>query len=203
MPSGGELDALKANDFTRTVLLAADAPLLPKGGPFRPARIAEYRPNRLRIDLAGGDRGFLVLLDVWFPGWTCRIDGVEVPVYRANHAFRAVAIPSGAKEAVFTFEPWSYRVGWWVSACSLGLLALAGALGEERGLHSAGEAARRWLDELRNVRLKITGDDLLDAGLGAGPDIGRRLQAVLEMRLDGTVGDSADAQLEAALRASS
>ena len=53
------------------------------------------------------------------------------------------------------------------------------------------------------MRLKITGDDLLDAGLAAGPDIGRRLQAVLEMRLDGTVGDSAAAQLEAALRASS
>ncbi len=82
-------------------------------------------------------------------------------------------------------------------------LSLAGALGEERGLDSAAEAARRWLGELRNVRLKITGDDLLDAGLAAGPDIGRRLQTVLEMRLDGTVGDSADAQLEAALRASS
>src|SRR5437763_1943676 len=82
-------------------------------------------------------------------------------------------------------------------------LALAGALSEEQGLHSAAEAASRWLSELRNVRLKITGDDLLDAGLAAGPDIGRRLQAVLEMRLDGTVGDSADAQLEAALRASS
>ena len=82
-------------------------------------------------------------------------------------------------------------------------LALAGALGEEQGLHPAAESARRWLGELRNVRLKITGDDLLDAGLAAGPDIGRRLQAVLEMRLDGTVGDSAAAQLEAALRASS
>ena len=82
-------------------------------------------------------------------------------------------------------------------------LALAGALSEEQGLHSAAEAASRWFSELRNVRLKITGDDLLDAGLAAGPDIGRRLQAVLEMRLDGTVGDSADAQLEAALRASS
>jgi tRNA nucleotidyltransferase (CCA-adding enzyme) len=82
-------------------------------------------------------------------------------------------------------------------------LALAGALADERGLDAAAEAARRWLGELRNVRLKITGDDLLDAGLTAGPDIGRRLQAVLEMRLDGTVGDSADAQLEAALRASS
>jgi len=82
-------------------------------------------------------------------------------------------------------------------------LALAGALGEERGLRSASEAARRWLGELRYVRLKITGDDLLGAGLAPGPDIGRRLQAVLELRLDGEVGDSADAQLEAALRASS
>ena len=67
-----------------------------------------------------------MLSDVWFPGWVCRIDGREVPVYRANHAFRAVALPAGAREAVFAFEPRSYRIGWWVSCGALVLLAVAG-----------------------------------------------------------------------------
>ena len=84
-------------------------------------KIREYRPNRVTVDLAGGEGGFLVLGDVWFPGWVCRVDGLEVPIHRANHAFRGVAIPSGAKEAEFAFEPRSYRLGWWVSAVSLGL----------------------------------------------------------------------------------
>ena len=123
MPAGQELAALTACDFRKTVLLTTSKSLpLNAAGPVGTAHISEYRPNRVVIDLDGGHDGFLVLSDVWFPGWVCRVDGVEVPVYRANHAFRAVAIPAGARQAVFAFEPRLYRVGWWVSAVSLGLL---------------------------------------------------------------------------------
>ena len=127
MPTGKELDALAAADFTRTVLLAGDPAPSPSAGPTT-ARITDYRPNRVTVQLDGAGGGFLVLADVWFPGWVCRVDGAELPVHRANHAFRAVAIPPGAKEAVFSFEPQSYRVGWWVSVAALGLIAL-GAIG--------------------------------------------------------------------------
>jgi hypothetical protein len=123
MPAGRELDALKACDFTRTVLLTTADPLPPSAaGPVALARVSEYRPNRVRVQLDGRG-GFLVLSDVWFPGWVCRVDGVEVPIYRANHAFRAVALPAGAREAVFAFEPRSYLVGWWVSLVAAALLA--------------------------------------------------------------------------------
>ena len=73
-------------------------------------------------------------------------------------------------------------------------VALAGARG-------AAQPARRWLDELRHVGLQITGTDLLAAGLAEGPDIGRRLQAVLDLRLDGALADGRDAELRAALDA--
>jgi tRNA nucleotidyltransferase (CCA-adding enzyme) len=72
-------------------------------------------------------------------------------------------------------------------------VALAGA----RGTGAA--AARRWLDELRHVALQITGDDLRAAGVAEGPDLGRRLHAVLDLRLDGAVAADRDAQLAAAL----
>jgi tRNA nucleotidyltransferase (CCA-adding enzyme) len=65
-------------------------------------------------------------------------------------------------------------------------VALAGALGPVA-------AARAWLDELRDVRLEITGDDLLAAGVPAGPEIGRRLDRALAARLDGeAVGSEAE-----------
>jgi hypothetical protein len=125
MPAGRELAALKACDFGKTVLLTTDDPLPPNGSqPVRTVRITEYRPNRVRLDLGGGSGGFLVLSDVWFPGWRCEMDGREVPIYRGNHAFRAVSIPDGAHEVVLTFEPRSYFTGWWVSAVSLACLAL-------------------------------------------------------------------------------
>jgi tRNA nucleotidyltransferase (CCA-adding enzyme) len=84
---------------------------------------------------------------------------------------------------------------------TLEAVALAGALGEARRRPEAAAAARRWLSELRHVRLRITGDDLLAAGIPTGPEIGQRLEAALDLRLDGKLADSPDAQLRAALEA--
>jgi tRNA nucleotidyltransferase (CCA-adding enzyme) len=70
-------------------------------------------------------------------------------------------------------------------------VALAGAYGAQ-------EPARRWFDSLRHVKLDITGDDLVAAGVPQGPEIGRRLDAALGKRLnEGVTGR--DAQLAAAL----
>jgi tRNA nucleotidyltransferase (CCA-adding enzyme) len=63
---------------------------------------------------------------------------------------------------------------------------------------AGGENARRWIDELRHVRLEITGDDLLAAGVPQGPEIGARLRRALDRKLDGEIAGR-DAELGAAL----
>jgi tRNA nucleotidyltransferase (CCA-adding enzyme) len=73
------------------------------------------------------------------------------------------------------------------------VVAVAGALGPQA-------AARWWLDDGRHVRLEITGEDLLAAGL-RGPAIGRALQTALAARLDGRA-PGREAQLRAALESS-
>jgi tRNA nucleotidyltransferase (CCA-adding enzyme) len=73
-------------------------------------------------------------------------------------------------------------------------VALSGAVSE-----SAASAARRWLEEVRHVRLSITGADLLAAGVPQGPEVGRRLEAVLHAKLDGELADGREAELAAAL----
>jgi tRNA nucleotidyltransferase (CCA-adding enzyme) len=50
---------------------------------------------------------------------------------------------------------------------------------------AGGDNARRWLDDLRHVRLEIDGHDLLAAGVPEGPEIGARLQRALDRKLDG------------------
>jgi tRNA nucleotidyltransferase (CCA-adding enzyme) len=80
-------------------------------------------------------------------------------------------------------------------------IALAAAMDELQPPAPAASAARRWLDELRHVRLQVTGDDLLSAGVAPGPEVGRLLDALLDMVLDGKLGDSREAQLQAALGA--
>ncbi len=65
---------------------------------------------------------------------------------------------------------------------------------------AGGNNARRWIDELRHVRLEISGDDLLAAGVPQGPQLGRRLRAALDRKLDGEIAGR-DAELAAALAA--
>ena len=72
------------------------------------------------------------------------------------------------------------------------LVALAGAMG-------ADAPARRWLDDLRHVRLEIDGDDLLAAGLTPGPAVGAGLAAARAAKLDGRARGRA-AELAEALR---
>jgi tRNA nucleotidyltransferase (CCA-adding enzyme) len=73
-------------------------------------------------------------------------------------------------------------------------VALAGAMND-----AAQASARRWLGELRGVRPRIGGEDLLAAGVPQGPEIGRRLEEILRLRLDGELPDEREAQLRAAL----
>ncbi len=68
-----------------------------------------------------GPAGWLVLTDVWFPGWKCTMNGRPTEIHRADFLFRAVAVPSGPCEIVFSFEPESYQRG---RELSLGAAAL-------------------------------------------------------------------------------
>jgi tRNA nucleotidyltransferase (CCA-adding enzyme) len=79
-------------------------------------------------------------------------------------------------------------------------VALAGALGGTGdGGSGAAPLARRWLGELRHVRLRINGEDLLAAGVPQGPEVGRRLHQTLALRLDGQLAPGREAELAAAL----
>jgi tRNA nucleotidyltransferase (CCA-adding enzyme) len=76
--------------------------------------------------------------------------------------------------------------------------ALAEADGDAEGSDAAAAAARRWLAELRLVELEIGGDELLRAGIAAGPEVGRRLRRALMRKLDGELSGR-DAELRVAL----
>ena len=71
-------------------------------------------------------------------------------------------------------------------------LALALAMGAPH------EPILRWVTELCSVRLEITGDDLLAAGVPEGPAVGRALEETLDRKLDGVVSGR-DEELKAAL----
>jgi hypothetical protein len=123
------LSQLKATDFRRVVLLEGYMPVAYSSASeaaraLRPARMKSYTPNQVVVETNGDADGYLVLTDVWFPGWTCTVDATPAEVYRANYLFRATPVPAGRHEVVFTFAPVSYERGRWLSVA-----ALVGVLG--------------------------------------------------------------------------
>jgi hypothetical protein len=90
------------------------------------AAIQEYLPNRVVVDVTGTAPGYLVLTDIWFPGWTCTVDGQPARLYRANYLFRAVAVDAGNHQVVFTFMPAAYQRGQLISGVALVVVAALG-----------------------------------------------------------------------------
>lgn len=55
------------------------------------------------------------------------------------------------------------------------------------GLGAPGEPVLRFLSDLRHVRLEITGEDVIGAGVSPSPAVGRALEETLRRKLDGEV----------------
>jgi hypothetical protein len=126
------LPVLKRTDFHHEVLLEdwpSDQPEGAASAKPRSATITEYQPNRVVVEVEDGDPGYLVLADVWYPGWRCTLDGEPAALYRANYLFRATPVSAGSHQIVFTFSPESYRLGKWISILTLVLVAGVGVGG--------------------------------------------------------------------------
>ena len=67
----------------------------------------------LRIN-ADSDK-ILVISETFYPGWKAFLDGKQTKIYRANYAFRAVFIPKGEHQLRLIYDPWSFKLGGWLS----------------------------------------------------------------------------------------
>jgi hypothetical protein len=118
------LAEMQRHDFdpARVVLLTNNAAPLDAGGAQRAdesVRIVSYQPERVVVAVQARADAYLVLTDAWYPAWIARLDGAEVPLYRANLIFRAVRVPAGEHEIVFEYRPVSLWVGAAISALAL------------------------------------------------------------------------------------
>jgi len=95
--------------------------VLPAGArqAFRPASIVEDTAVRVSVRASLDAPGYLVLSDVYYPGWTARVDGLPATVLPANLAFRAVALKPGEHVIEFRFSPPGFSAGAFISAITI------------------------------------------------------------------------------------
>ncbi|SVE35408.1 uncharacterized protein METZ01_LOCUS488262, partial [marine metagenome] len=87
------------------------------------ATMVRYGINDISVDVKS-EGGYLVLTDMFFPGWYAEIDGEEQKILRANYAFRAIQVPPGEHRVEFRYSPLSFSIG-----AGLSLFSLAACLG--------------------------------------------------------------------------
>ncbi len=93
-----------------------------KPRPGDKTKIVSYTPNKIVIKTTTEKPQFLVLTDSFYPAWTAKVDNKPTVIYPANHAFRAVVVPSGVHEIVFEYRSKLFLMGAVMSIISLAVL---------------------------------------------------------------------------------
>ncbi|MEY4374042.1 MAG: hypothetical protein RL760_208, partial [Candidatus Eisenbacteria bacterium] len=96
------------------------------------ATITSYGLHRVAVTTEGSRAAVLRLADLYYPDWKVTVDGKPAPLLRADHALRAVAVPAGRHEVVFTFESRAFMIGLWTSIVSAAIAVALLLLGRRR-----------------------------------------------------------------------
>ncbi len=91
------------------------------------AGITSYTLNAITLSVSTPKDGYLVLSEVYYPGWHAYVNGVPQKIYQADWSLRAVRIAAGSHDVEMRFEPESLYTGAWITFASAGL-SLAGLL---------------------------------------------------------------------------
>ena len=89
-----------------------------------PLTVQEQGFGEVQLTVDVPSAGFLVLTDTFYPGWQATVDGQLVKIWRANLAFRAVAVEAGQHEIIFSYRPRSFTIGLWTSVITILVIAV-------------------------------------------------------------------------------
>jgi hypothetical protein len=119
-------EQVKATGFDgrrQAVVESADLPAVePSTSPTK-AIAARTSPNELRVTTNTTEQRFLVVSEMFYPGWRAYVDDAATPIFRTNYLFRGVVVPAGRHVVRFVYRPASIVVGTAVSSLTLILVA--------------------------------------------------------------------------------
>ncbi len=84
-------------------------------GKLVPAEIVAYGAERVQVRAVAPRDGWLILSDLFYPGWRATCDGQPVEIVPGNYLFRAVKIKAGTHTVDYNYQPASFRTGWILS----------------------------------------------------------------------------------------
>ena len=86
--------------------------------------LTSYEANRLAYKVRSKQGGVVVFSEIYYPGWTCTIDGQPTDIVRANYVLRGIKVPAGEHEVVMTFDPQTVHITEAIAYSALAVLAV-------------------------------------------------------------------------------
>lgn len=83
-------------------------------------------PNEIKLKVDAPCDGFVVVADLFFPGWHATVNGRTATIYKANTAFRAVEVKAGPNEITMRYQPATWWLGGPIAGLTLAGIILAG-----------------------------------------------------------------------------
>src|SRR4030095_8929016 len=83
-----------------------------------------HEPHRVTVAVELARPSFVVLSEVFYPGWEAFIDGKAAPILRGDHVLRTVPVPAGKHTVEFRYRSKTFQWGLAVSLLSLAALGI-------------------------------------------------------------------------------
>ncbi|MEI8134907.1 MAG: YfhO family protein [bacterium] len=105
-------------------------PTTPVNDSLESAVVTSYNNESVEIKTKSNADHLLFMSDTWYPYWKATIDGKsDLPIYRANYAFRSMKIPAGDHVIKLTYLDPHYEDGRTISLATNGLAILGLCIG--------------------------------------------------------------------------
>lgn len=118
-----EVDLRNAQFKEATYLEGKGKEVVNKGA-FKEQTISFYSANQIAVKADLETNGYLVLSELFYPGWKAFVNNKEVPILKVNGVVRGVYLEGGRNDIVFKYFPESLKLGIIVTAVSLTLFVV-------------------------------------------------------------------------------
>jgi len=138
-PEESILPFMKSDEFEpRQMVIFSERPKegLLMADPNQPfiggCEVLSHREDEIRLRISCNQPSYLVMSEIWYPGWVASVDGKNREVICGNYMFRVVPVEEGSHEVSVYFVSWPFRVGAVVSLLALGLSMCFFVIGRRR-----------------------------------------------------------------------
>jgi hypothetical protein len=116
LPDGRDFDPARTALIEEPLSMTSD---MVKAATAAAVRISHIDNGSMEINTDADSPSYLVLSDIYYPGWQATIDGNETHVFQTDYVLRGIMVPAGRHVVRFEFRPRSLYLGAGISVVSL------------------------------------------------------------------------------------